>query len=156
MRKYIPVLILVVVALGLLALYGPGAYQRYLFLRTASQFSNSVKAGDTQTWLGMIEPDQQQLVQPHAMRLPADYQQHIASFKLTRYEQTDPDTVWAIFTCRLAEDSGEGIYQGKLRWHWQDKHWVWDFTGSFAAPLAASGEPDWIKIEDLLRLAEAL
>jgi hypothetical protein len=155
MRKFIPVIILLAVALGLLAVYGPGAYQGLLFRRTIGQFITSAKAGDTAAWSALIDSGQQQRTTPQLQRLPADYQQHIASLKLTSYERSAPDTIWAIITCRLTEDSGSGIYQGKLRWRWQNGRWEWDFTGSFAAPFSTSEEPDWVELSDMLRLAEA-
>jgi hypothetical protein len=155
MRRFIPLIILLLVALGLLAFYGPGVYQAYLFRRTISQFISSAKAGDTAAWSAHIEPGQLQRVQPQLDRLPADYATSIASLKLTKYERSGSETFWAIVTLRLTENSGGGVYQGKLRWRWQSGAWVWDFTGSYAAPFSPSTEPDWTRLEDMLRLAEA-
>lgn len=156
MRKYIPLLILLAVALGLLVFYGPHWYKSYLFRQAAGQFTSAVKNGDTTGWLGMVDPAQQARLQPHLNRLPPDYAMHISSFKLSRYERSGGDTIWAIFTCRLDDASGSGVYQGKLRWRWQNGRWEWDFLGSFAAPFSISGEPEWIKLEEMLRLAEAM
>lgn len=144
------------VALGLLAFYGPGIYQKILFRRSISQFLAEARSGNTAGWSSYISASQQRPIALQLQRLPKDYQQDIASLKLTSYDQTAPDTIWAIVTLHLTESSGGAIYQGKLRWRWQQKRWVWDFTASYAAPYVPTTEPDWVKLTDMLALAEAL
>jgi hypothetical protein len=160
MRKFIPLVILLASALLLLALYGPGWYRSYQFRQQAGALITAAEAGNLQGVTALIEQRQRQRVASQLQRyLPADWGARVDSLKLTSYEKDGSDTIWAIFTLRTDGGGGMdsfGLYQGKLRWVYTGGQWQWDFTGSYGAPYATSGEPAWQGLGDYLALAEAL
>ena len=152
MNRYIPLVVLLVLIGAFSIIYGPGIYRGLQFKRASSEMLRELKAGRLSAAIGYIEPAQQAGVSALTQRLPADYQQHIASLKLTHWERADRETIWAVVTLRLQDDAGSGLYQGKLRWQYSQGRWWIDFSRSYGAPATLSGEPEWRELVDLLEL----
>ena len=149
-------MVLVIVVATVLTYFAPGLYRAALFRRDCRRFLDDVRAGRLTQVVQMIEPAQQQEIGKLINQfVPQDYYTHIVSLKLTTWEERQPGDVVAIVTLKVT-DGSEGVYQGKLRWRMAKHRWWWDFDGSYGAEFSLSGEPEWMRLGDLLPLAELL
>ncbi|MBN2081459.1 hypothetical protein JW859_04535 [bacterium] len=159
MQRWLP-LLMILVGLALAALYfGPGLYRNMLFKRDCQGFMTAVSTGDTNTLLNYIEQNQRNTLAQLISNVPPDYYRRIETLKLTSWQKTDPATIWAIVTLKLDNDTaGLGLYQGKLRWRYDDagRSWTLDILDSYGAVYSTSGDPEWISLEDALGYAKAL
>jgi len=157
MRRFIPPLVILVVVLALAAYFGPGLYRAWLFRRDCGQLLLDTRAGRLQAVIHAIEQQQQLRVGALlTQHVPVDYYTDIVSLRRTSYEEPEPGLIWCIVTLRLQQGDGIGLYQGRLRWVFKGRRWWWDFEGSYGAQFSTSGEPEWIKLSDLVDYAEQL
>jgi len=157
MQKYIPLIILVLLVLGLALYFGPGLYKGYTFRRDSRLMLDAAKMGNLTGVTGAIDKLQQPRIRPLINHyVPMDYYQHIKSLKLTSWDLRDDGSIWSIVTLQIDQGGEMGIYQGKLHWLFDGRRWWWDFEGSYGGVFAPSGEPAWTRLGDLIPLAEAL
>jgi hypothetical protein len=158
MQRYIPIAIVLVTVIVLGAYFIPPMYRGYLFRRDCRQMLADAKAGKLPAVIAAIEPQQRQEVGDLLTRyLPQDYSQNLASLKLSRFEESEPGKIWAYVVAHIEQGGSTGIYEGRLYWLFDGKHWYWDFTSSYGAPYNPGGEEqDWIKLGDLVSLAGQL
>jgi hypothetical protein len=155
MQKYIPLIILLLIVIGLAVYFGPGMYRSYLFRRDCSQLIEDIKAGKLNEVVCTVEKPQQFRIKPLVKRyITPDFCKQIKSLKLSSWETREPGSIWSILTLQLDEGGEKGIYQGKLHWNFDGKRWWWDFENSYGAPMATTGEPQWVKFGSLVDLIE--
>jgi hypothetical protein len=102
------------------------------------------------------DPGQQQIAENlFKTVLPAGFQDHIESLKLTGWERQQDGTIIAILTLRTEYQGAAGVYQGRLPWVYDAvaRQWYWDFNRTQAAEFSLSGEPDWQPLSSMLELA---
>jgi hypothetical protein len=155
MRRFIPLLVVLLLVLALLALFGPSALGAYRLRQSVRGLLDAALREDRAAIAAVIESSQRQpfaeLMDRH---IPQDYSAQIESLRMVNYEIVEGRDAWVLVNCRVADASGAAIYQGRL--HWQrdaQGQWLWDPAGSFAAPFSPSGEPSWIQLDALIRQA---
>lgn len=154
MQRYIPLLIILAVLISLAAYFGPRIYRGWQFRRDCNQMLADVQAGKLQAVITAIDAAQQAQIGALVYQyVPVDFNKNIQALKLTHYEESEQDKIWAYATARIDQGDGQGLYECRMRWVFDGKHWRWDFLNSFGAVLTLNGEEQWIKLSDLVRLA---
>ena len=159
MRRWIPLLMILVGVAALGMYFGPDLYRGALFKRDCRNMLMAASAGDRAKALSYVEASQLNAIAPIVMnQVPERYFESIASLKLSSWERADTSTIWAIVTLRLDAEGTAGLYQGKLRWVYDSaaKRWLWDFNGSYGAAYPLSGEPEWQSLSAALEYARTL
>ena len=150
-----PLLALLLLLAGAAAYFGPGIYRGVLFRRQCRAMLEDARAGRTSAVAGYVEASQQKRIATLlSQHLPAGYHEDIRSLRLLSSLRDDSTTMWAIVGCRIERNGYAGFYQGKLLWRYELGRWWWDFEGSYAAEWGLTGEPDWVKLAELIVLAE--
>jgi hypothetical protein len=158
MQRLIPIAVLLAVLIALAAYFGPPVYRGWLFKRDCNAMLASAQVGKISPVIAAIDPGQRQQYGDLLLQyLPADYYKNIQSFKLLRYEESQPGKIWANVIMRVEQGDGTGLYEGRLPWRFDGKHWYWDFGNSMGAAYSPTGESqNWIKLEELIALAGRL
>lgn len=158
MQRIIPIAVLLTVLIALVAYFGPPVYRGWLFKRDCNAMLAAAQAGRLSTVITTIDPAQQQLYGPLLQQnVPADYFKSIESLKLLHYEESEPGKIWANVILRVEQGESIGLYEGRLPWRFDGRHWTWDFTNSLGAAYSpTSKQQDWIKLEELVALAGQL
>jgi len=156
MQRFAPLLAVIGLLLILALMYGPQAYRNWTFQRDVETMLAAARSGNTAGMVANVDPGQQaEAKRIFDAYLPADYAQRIDRLTLSGGEDGARSGRYALVTCRMSESSNVVIYQGKLLWKWNGKHWTWDFGASQAAPLSLSGDTQWYKLSDILEEARA-
>lgn len=157
MKNWAPLIIVIVFIAILALLFGPGIY-RDMQLRTAvSDLLSATREGRTADIVALVQPSQrQEVARLFNAYLPADYQKSISSIKLSRTTKLNNGSTVTIVTCKIASGDILAIYQGQLVWHYTGGNWELDFLGSAGAEFSPAGEPAWVRLSDLMPLAENL
>ncbi len=155
MQRIIPIAVLLAVLIALAAYFGPPMYRGWLFKRDCNAMLAAARAGQLSAVIAAIDPAQQHqygaLLQQY---VPADYNQSIESLKLLRFEESDQGRIWANVILRVEQGDSTGLYEGRLPWRFDGRHWTWDFAGSLGAAYSPNGgQQHWIKLEELIALA---
>lgn len=158
MQRHIPVIIIVAALISLAAYFGPPLYRGMLFRRDCNRMLADAAAGKLPGVIAALDPKQRTAIGALlGQYLPPDYSQSIDSLKLSHYEETEPANIWAYVVAKIEMEGGVGIYEGRLHWTYDSKHWYWDFEGSYGAAFSAGAEQqEWIKLSDLVALAGQL
>ena len=157
MQRYIPLAIVLTALLVLAAYFGPRLYRGWQFRRDCNAMLADAQAGKLQGVIAAIDPTQQMQIGALLHQyVPADFSKSIKSLKLTRYEETEPNRVWAYITARIDQGDAPGLYECRSRWIFDGKHWRWDFLESYGAALSIDGDEQWVKLSDLVALAGQL
>jgi hypothetical protein len=157
MRSWAPLIVVLALLILLAALFGPGIYRGYLLRNTTGDLLEAALEGRTADITALVKPaQQQQVAQLIGQHLPAGYQQSISSLKLTRARIVDDSQAETLVTCKIEQGEWLGLYQGRLIWEYSQGRWEWNFEASAGAEFPLSGEPAWVKLSELMPLAESL
>ena len=157
MRRFIPLIVIVLLVGLLAAVYGPGVISAARFRGNCQSMLKDAAEGRLAGVVAVVEPSQQQEVQAMLSRyLPADYYQNITELRLIKIDRINADTMVAIVKCQVEHGAYAGIYQGRLSWRYHSGQWWWDFLKSSGAEFSLTGEPAWVALPEIMPLAEGL
>ena len=158
MARWLPLVIVLAVMVIIAALVAPAIYRGMLFKRDCRALITAAQAGDKAGLTAACEPGQQAFAAAlFNGALPPDFQNYIASLKLSTWERLPDGRVQSILTLRTEYNGSMGVYQGRLYWVWDRsaRRWYWDIGSSEAAEFPLSGEPEWRSLNEMLNMARS-
>jgi hypothetical protein len=157
MQRWAPFLAVAVLLAIVGMLYGPGWWRSYTFSRDVEAMLAAARAGQIPGIVAAVDPAQQADANAVLTQyLPPDFASKIAKLSLGESTEQAGGGRTCIVTLRTQDGGDTGLWQGKLPWHWDGRHWRWDFQHSLAAPFSPSNDQQWVPLEELLPSARGL